>query len=167
MNAVDRARHFATMVHRGHKRKYTDDPYIIHPEAVSRLVVCVEHTEAMLCAAWLHDVVEDCAIELSEIRTTFGDEVADLVGWLTDVSKPEDGNRAVRKKLDREHLAQAPAAAQTIKVADLCDNTSSILAHDPKFAVTYLEEARLLLQVLDKADPVLRALLRDRLDGVT
>src|SRR6476620_2581497 len=36
-------------------------------------------------------------------------KVADLVGWLTDISKPSDGNRATRKGIDRDHLAKAPA----------------------------------------------------------
>jgi hypothetical protein len=57
--------------------------------------------------------------------------------------------------LDRQHSAAAPAAAQTIKVADLISNTRSIVAHDPGFAKVYLEEKRMLLEVLTKADPTL------------
>ena len=73
------------------------------------------------------------------------------------MSKPEDGNRATRKAIDREHTAQAPAEAQTIKLADLISNSKSIMAHDPDFAVTYLAEKRLLLEVLTKGDPGLHA----------
>jgi len=76
---------------------------------------------------------------------------------LTDVSKPEDGNRAVRKARDREHTAAAPAEAQTIKLADLISNSRSIMAHDPAFAKTYLEEKRLLLAVMTKGDPGLHS----------
>jgi hypothetical protein len=87
----------------------------------------------------------------------FGIDIATLVGWLTDVSKPEDGNRAHRKAIDRPHSAEAPAEAQTVKLADLISNSRSIVAHDPAFAKTYLEEKRLLLAVMTKGDPTLMA----------
>ena len=49
------------------------------------------------------------------------------------------------------------AAAQTIKLADLISNSRSIMAHDPNFARTYLEEKRMLLEVMTKGDPGLHA----------
>ena len=88
----------------------------------------------------------------------FGPEVAVLVSWLTDVSKPEDGNRAHRKAMDRAHTAEAPAEAQTIKLADLISNSKSIMQYDPAFAKTYLEEKRLMLEVMTKGDRSLHAL---------
>lgn len=60
-----------------------------------------------------------------------------------------------RDMLACERLSNAPAWIQTIKVADLISNTSSIVQHDPKFAVTYLAEKRQLLSVLKKANPLL------------
>lgn len=66
------------------------------------------HTQEMIAAAYLHDVVEDTPVSIHEIREEIGPEVSELVDWLTDVSKPEDGNRRVRKELDRQHLAKAP-----------------------------------------------------------
>jgi (p)ppGpp synthase/HD superfamily hydrolase len=95
----------------------------------------------------------------------FGPEVAALVGWLTDVSKPEDGNRAHRKAMDREHSAAAPAEAQTVKLADLISNSKSIVTHDPAFARTYLEEKRLMLEVMTKGDPSLMAEARKYIGG--
>lgn len=159
MTIVERARVFATAAHSAvaQLRKYTGEPYIVHPAEVVRIVSTVAHTDAMLAAAWLHDVVEDTGVTNEVIRAEFGDEVAELVGWLTDVSRPEQGNRAVRKAIDRAHSAMAPAAAQTVKLADLISNTRSIIAHDEKFARTYLEEKRLLLEVMTKGDPVLLA----------
>ncbi|HET8685116.1 MAG TPA: HD domain-containing protein, partial [Methanosarcina sp.] len=68
------------------RRKYTDEPYIVHPAGVVELVRSVKHTEAMLCAAWLHDTVEDTGASLFEIRGIFGKEVAEMVEMLTDVS---------------------------------------------------------------------------------
>lgn len=143
-----RAKNFATLAHEGQTRKYTGEPYINHPAAVVELVRSVPHTSEMLAAAWLHDTVEDCGSDLREIQFLFGNEVAQLVEMLTDVSQPEDGNRAQRKAIDRAHTAQCSSSAATIKLADLIDNTHSIMERDPEFAKVYLKEKRLLLEVL-------------------
>ena len=162
MNNVERARVFATAAHAAVKqvRKYTFEPYIVHPTEVASIVATVPHTNEMLAAAYLHDTVEDTGVSIVDIQKEFGNEVASLVGWLTDVSKPEQGNRAVRKAIDREHTAMAPAAAQTVKLADLIANSRSILAHDPAFAKVYLEEKRMLLEVLTRGDATLMAQAR-------
>ena len=157
-----RARVFATAAHAavGQLRKYTFEPYIVHPAEVVAILKTVDHTPEMIAAAWLHDVVEDTGVTLELVRREFGDSVADLVGWLTDVSRPDHGNRAARKAVDRAHTAAAPAEAQTIKLCDLISNTRSIVEHDEKFARTYLAEKRLLLEVMTKGDPELLARAR-------
>jgi (p)ppGpp synthase/HD superfamily hydrolase len=156
---IERARVFATAAHAavGQVRKYTFEPYIVHPAEVAKIVKDAGGTEVMVAAAWLHDTVEDTGVTIETIRAEFGVEVAELVGWLTDVSRPEHGNRAHRKALDRAHSAAAPAEAQTVKLADLIANTRSIMAHDAAFAKTYLEEKRLLLAVMTKGDAGLMA----------
>ena len=53
---------FAEVAHAGQQRKYIGTPYITHPVAVARLVMRFEHDEAMVMAALLHDVEEDCGI---------------------------------------------------------------------------------------------------------
>ncbi len=164
-NIVEKARVFATAAHAavGQTRKYTGEPYVVHPIEVSELVASVGGTEAMVAAALLHDVLEDTEVTVDVLEEQFGSEVADLVLWLTDISKPEDGNRSTRKVLDRQHSAAAPAAAQTIKVADLISNTRTIVEFDPGFAKTYLAEKRLLLGVLTRADPTLLAMARTQI----
>jgi (p)ppGpp synthase/HD superfamily hydrolase len=149
---------FATAAHAavGQLRKYTFEPYIVHPAEVAGIVAEYDGTPEMIAAAWLHDTVEDTGVTSELIRKEFGDQVADLVGWLTDVSRPDHGNRAQRKAVDRAHTAAAPAAAQTIKLADLICNTRSIVEHDAKFAETYLAEKRQLLEVMIKGDARLR-----------
>jgi (p)ppGpp synthase/HD superfamily hydrolase len=165
MEIVERARIFAMAAHSAvaQMRKYTFEPYIVHPAEVAGIVATVDHTPEMLAAAWLHDVVEDTGVTNEVIRAEFGDKVAELVGWLTDVSRPEQGNRAVRKAIDRAHTAAAPAEAQTIKLADLISNTKSIVEHDPKFAKTYLEEKKLLLEVMTRGDAKLLAIARSHI----
>jgi hypothetical protein len=65
--------------------------------------------------------------------------------------------------VDRAHTAAAPAEAQTVKLADLISNTRSIVAHDAKFAETYLAEKRLLLEVITKGDAQLLQMARGQI----
>ena len=166
MTLVEHARMFAHGAHFavGQLRKYTNESYVVHPFEVAQIVATVPHTEEMLAAAWLHDVVEDTGVTLDQVHLLFGANVAELVFWLTDASKPEDGNRAARKAVDRAHIAEAPAAAQTVKCGDLLSNIKSIVKHDPEFAKVYLEEKRLLLEVMTKAHPALLTLVNQLLD---
>lgn len=162
------ARTFAIAAHSavGQVRKYTGEPYWTHPCAVAKLVMQVSDiSEVAIAAAYLHDVVEDTKVTIEVIDQQFGPYVAQLVAEVTDVSKPEDGNRAVRKAVDREHLAKASPEAQSIKLADIIDNTKSIVAHDPKFAEVYLAEKRLLMPFLLKGDAGLFDRAMDLIDG--
>ena len=112
---------YAEKAHMGQVRKYTGEPYIVHPSAVAELLRLnyKDTTEEMYMAALLHDTVEDTEATHEEIEKFFGKEVSDLVRGLTDISKPEDGNRATRKAIDRDHIGQGSKEVQTIKVFDL------------------------------------------------
>lgn len=157
-NLEKRARLWAIHWHGEQVRKYTGEPYWRHPEAVAAIVKTVPHTEAMVAAAYLHDVVEDTGCTEAGLRDAFGNAVTDLVMWLTDISRPSDGNREARKAIDREHTAAAPREAKTVKLADLIDNSRSIMKYDPDFARVYLKEKRLLLDyALREGDAILWA----------
>lgn len=157
---VARAAAFAGYAHGSIQqlRKYTGEPYIVHPEEVAGIVADVTDDQAVIAAAWLHDVLEDTPVTYNQVWSEFGPRVAQLVVEVTDVSKPEDGNRAARKALDCMHLAKASAAGQTIKLADLISNTRSIVEHDPDFAVVYLREKKALLRVLNRGDSMLHTI---------
>ena len=148
---------FATYHHAaiGQKRKYTGDDYISHPIAVMEIVRSVPHTIAMLKASILHDTVEDTNATLDDIREKFGNEVYELVEMLTDISKPEDGNRKFRKAKDLQHTAMASDHAKTIKLADLIHNSVSIMKYDPGFAKVFIAEKTLLMKVLTGGDSTL------------
>lgn len=152
---------FARGVHESQRRKYTNNPYTDHLAEVAGIVATVmgSHPDAQvtLATAWLHDTVEDQDVSAQELLDRFGMEVMKGVIFLSDLEK---GNRAERKAASRARLAGAPAWVQDIKVADLISNTSSIVMHDPKFGVVYLEEKRLLLDSLAAANPVLVAIAR-------
>ena len=141
----------------GQTRKYTGDPYIVHPIEVAGIVKSVGAAPEVVAAAYLHDVVEDTDVDISVINQIFGAVVAEYVQLLSDPPKTENSpNRKARKELDRNRLAAAPAEVQTIKIADLISNTGSIVQHDPKFAKVYLQEKRALLEVLTRGNAELR-----------
>jgi (p)ppGpp synthase/HD superfamily hydrolase len=146
-----KAKEFAANAHFGQTRKYTGALYIIHPEAVASIIREVKHTEEMLAAAWLHDVVEDCGVTLQEIQDNFGWNVSNLVDWVTN-PKPVGLNRKVRKQLEAKKIRLAPAAAQTSRLADILDNIPTIVKYDPEFAKVYIPEKIELLQSLKEGD---------------
>lgn len=150
---------FARHAHAHHLRKYTENPYVDHLAEVAGIAMAAGwhnaqiHPDKLMAVCWLHDCVEDQGVDPAELEKLFGVDVMAGVLMLSDL---ETGNRTERKAASRRRLHASPGWVQTIKVADLMSNTSSIVKHDPKFAVTYLEEKRLMLAVLDKADPSLR-----------
>jgi GTP pyrophosphokinase len=80
---MDRAFELANFSHR-HQRRRTHEPYILHPIAVAR--ICAEEIglgPTAICAALLHDVVEDTPVTLEEIHHRFGERIAQMVGGLT------------------------------------------------------------------------------------
>lgn len=153
---LKRAHEYARACHAGQKRKYTEEPYYeSHLCEVASIVAEVTSNEHMIIAALLHDVVEDTDQTIEDVHREFGHRVAVLVDQLTDVSSPEDGNRAIRKEMDRKHLIGAEPDAQTVKLADLISNTRNIVERDPKFGHVYLREKEAVLKVLQQGDPSL------------
>lgn len=154
-----RAMVFALQVHALQRRKYTNLPYSTHLAEVAGMVAAVackpvfeQWREPMIACSWLHDTMEDMGVTRSQLVSAFGEVVATGVVLLSNV---EVGNRAARKAAARQRLAGAPAWVQSIKAADVASNTCNIRQVDPAFAVTYLGEQRLMLEVLTEADPTL------------
>jgi len=160
---VLRALDFATEAHGsiGHVRKYTGEPYINHLIEVMKIVSGVPHTDEMLAAALLHDVIEDTPVTREDIARKFGNKVIALVMELTD--QCHEGNRKTRKAGEAARLGTISPDAQTIKLADFISNTSSIVLNDPDFAKVYLREKSEVLAVMTSGDPSLyeRALSRE------
>ena len=127
----------------------------MHPRRVARLVEAVNGTDDMIAAALLHDVVEDTRVKHDHICDYFGGDIANLVFGLTHASKKSDGNRAKRKAIDLAFLATESPEVHTIKLADLIDNTSTIVEHDPEFAKVYMKEKRDLIKVLQSGNDIL------------
>ena len=69
--------------HHGDQKRRSGEPYIIHPINVAYILAGVGLDEATICAALLHDVVEDTDVTDSDLRRDFGDEIADMVAGVT------------------------------------------------------------------------------------
>jgi (p)ppGpp synthase/HD superfamily hydrolase len=163
---VDKARvfealHVATTAHGAinHRRKYTNDPYIVHPISVGNTIYGLDAYDPNLhMASLLHDVIEDTKWNYKHLFHLFGKDVADLVNEVTDVSiNHPELNRKARKNMDKDHLALASDRAKSLKLADLIDNSESIVKHDKKFAKVYMKEKADLLLVLKGGDTDLYA----------
>jgi (p)ppGpp synthase/HD superfamily hydrolase len=151
-NIVEQAIEFAGNAHRNQTRKYTKEPYIVHPRKVGRIVATVNKDAKVVAAAILHDVVEDTPVTIEEIENEFGKRVAKLVAEVTDLPAPKGSTRDERVARNRGHLSHASPEGQTIKLADIIHNTRDIAEHDPKFAKRYMKEKRDQLTVLKQGD---------------
>jgi (p)ppGpp synthase/HD superfamily hydrolase len=150
----------------GQRRKYSKAHYEVHPIQVAKMVSLSIHNDAInVAVALLHDCEEDTTKGLGAIREFFGkqfgnDVAAEIVAGVaevSDVSKPEDGNRAFRRNLDKEHAWLATPERKTVKLADIKSNLPSIVAHDPGFARKWVQEKADVLPGLTEGDPKLFA----------
>lgn len=85
-NKIDQAYHLAKFAHSGQFRK-SGESFFEHPIAVANIAADLKSDTATVCAALLHDVVEDTSIGLDELKKTFDSEVAEIVGGLTKLEK--------------------------------------------------------------------------------
>lgn len=120
-----RAVRFAAWRHRDQRRKCpVGEPYIQHPIRVAELVAMVRPDDVHLIqAALLHDTVEDTATTFTELRLSFGSDVAALVSEVTDdKSLPAD----IRKERQVEHAPHCSERAKILKLADKIANIEDL-----------------------------------------
>jgi len=136
----------------------------VHLKSVAQIVASVSEDPRVIAAAWLHDIVEDTSVTVSEVERRFGSDVAKLVDEVTVVGNPESRNRAARSALSRQHFAGVSAAARTIKLADLIDTCRDLSRNEPELLSAYAAEANELLLVLEGGDAHLLAKLKRDLE---
>ncbi|HEX9527253.1 MAG TPA: HD domain-containing protein, partial [Streptosporangiaceae bacterium] len=90
---VEHAYEIAAGQHSGQLRK-SGDPYITHPLAVATILAELGMNTETLCAALLHDTIEDTPYTLAELHREFGDEIAELVDGVTKLDKVKYGDAA-------------------------------------------------------------------------
>ena len=123
----------AKKLHEGQKRN-SGEPYIVHPVAVAEIALSLGLDTDSICAAFLHDTIEDCSdrITLDELRREFGPEVAMLVDGLTKMAdiNIEDKEEAHMENIRKMLLAMS----KDIRVIfiKLCDRLHNMRTLDAK-----------------------------------
>ena len=125
MTLVEKADQLAERAHEGQTRKESNKPYISHPRAVADILKEYGFADEVVAAALVHDVVEDTAVSIDEIRRELGEEVAHLVEAVTyddSLSWEEKRHKYI------EAVRQAPEGAKAISIADKIHNARSLIA---------------------------------------
>lgn len=150
METLRRAVLFATEAHQDQIRKWLNVPYIIHPLNVMRILRLYNVTnEDTLCAAVLHDIIEDCGITYDEIREKFGANVATSVMLLTKDDEITDKIEQIRDQI--VNLQQATMETRLIKIADIMDNAEDALFGDVNFRHKFGFEKKFMLNEIRKS----------------
>jgi (p)ppGpp synthase/HD superfamily hydrolase len=144
----------ASAHHFGIERKYCGSPYIEHPIRVAeRLVGQGFYAEDVICAALLHDCMEDkntdgVTMAPLVIEQRCGPKVRRYVELLT---KTKRATRAATNEAYTRQLLTAPAEVKAIKLADILDNVTGLSEADPEFAPIYLDEKEAQAKALEYA----------------
>ncbi len=123
---IQRAYDIAERMHEGQTRK-SGDPYITHPLAVATILAELGMTAPTLCAALLHDTVEDTPYTLEELRADFGDEIVQLVDGVTKLDKVTYGDSAQSETIRKMVVAMSrDIRVLVIKLADRLHNMRTL-----------------------------------------
>ena len=121
---IDKAITFATKAHEGQLRKGTTRPFILHPLEVGTIVASMTEDQEVICAAILHDTIEDCeGITEELISREFSERVAKLVA---EESEDKSKTWMERKTATIEKLKTAPWEIRMIGLADKLSNMRDI-----------------------------------------
>ncbi len=165
-NKLQLVKELAIKLHGEQKRKYSGEPYVTHTFRVAKTVKEYGGDDNMIYAALLHDVLEDTETTemglFSMLSSIIGHndsvDTVRLVKELTDVFTTEkypEINRGGRKEMESFRLGKVSPRSQTIKYADLLDNSADILKNDPKFAKVYLKEKEMILDQMNQGNQTL------------
>lgn len=163
---IQQIKEFASIAHGDQRRKYSGERYMAHLLRVMNTTYLHLNTLPALSAALLHDVLEDTSVSETEMKhflhSVMIPEDADhtllLVIELTDVFTKKNFprlNRAERKHRECQRLITIHPEAQTIKYADIIDNSVDVTENDPDFAMIFLTEYIEVLKKMNKGDQIL------------
>jgi GTP diphosphokinase / guanosine-3',5'-bis(diphosphate) 3'-diphosphatase len=123
---IERAYDVAAYWHRDQKRK-SGDPYITHPLAVATILAELGMNTETICAALLHDTVEDTPYTLTELRGQFGEDIAALVDGVTKLDKVKYGDSAEAETVRKMVVAMSrDIRVLVIKLADRLHNMRTL-----------------------------------------
>lgn len=161
-----KAASFAALRHRNQRRKDVDaSPYINHPLELARVLAEEGGVTdaATLCAALLHDTVEDTDTKQGELEREFGVEIAGIVSEVTDDTSLR---KADRKRMQVEHAAHISEKAKLVKLADKICNLRDMATAPPQGwplqrRQEYFDWAQQVIDQLRGVHPRLEAIFDD------
>lgn len=133
---------FSKAKHEGQKRK-SGEPYIIHPLAVADILVQLDMDGDTICAGLLHDTLEDTTASYDELKTRFGEAVADLVDGVTKIEVLKTDNKSVQEAetIRKMFFAMSKdARVIIIKLADKLHNMRTVRFLTPERAKEFATE---------------------------
>ncbi len=125
----ERALRLAASGHRDQVRKGSGVPYIEHPLGVALILDRAGFEEDVVIAGLLHDLVEDTEVTLEQVREGFGEQVAAIVGFCSEVKLDPEGKKRPwidRKRQHLEEIQHATDSARAVVLADKLHNLISI-----------------------------------------
>ena len=126
---VDRAYALAAAAHEGQFRR-SGDPYICHPLSVARILVELGMDSESVAAALMHDVAEDTAVSIDEIRQKFGAQVALLVDGVTKLTQITFSNVEDRQAENLRKMLLAMSQDVRVMIIKLCDRLHNMRTGD-------------------------------------
>lgn len=129
MDKIRTAYEFAEKAH-GEQRRVSGIPYILHPTSVACIVAELGMDSDTVCAALLHDVVEDTEVTLEEVSDKFGAEVARLIDGVTKISKIPYSNREQQQAENIRKMLIAMAEDIRVIIIKLADRLHNMRTMD-------------------------------------
>ncbi|MCX8147580.1 MAG: RelA/SpoT family protein, partial [Candidatus Woesearchaeota archaeon] len=125
---IRKAYEFAEKAHKGHKRE-SGEPFFVHPVETARILMKLRADSATICAALLHDCVEEGCTTLDNIKREFGEEVAMLVEGVTKITGVQFESKEEYKAENLRKMLLATAKdirVMLIKLADRLHNMRTL-----------------------------------------
>jgi RelA/SpoT family (p)ppGpp synthetase len=126
---IQRAYTFAFIAHDGQKRK-DGSAYISHPVAVAKIVAELKMDHDSICAALMHDVLEDCDVQKTVLEKNFGKDVANIVDGVSKLGKIHMQNKAETNANNFQKMALAMANDVRVILVKLCDRVHNLRTID-------------------------------------
>ena len=126
---IQRAYTFAFIAHDGQKRK-DGSAYISHPVAVAKIVAELKMDHDSICAALMHDVLEDCDVQKTVLEKNFGKDVANIVDGVSKLGKIHMQNKAETNANNFQKMALAMANDVRVILVKLCDRLHNMRTID-------------------------------------
>ena len=153
MNLIEEAIIYATVMHQGKVRKFTETPFILHPLEVAQILSTLTDDQEIITAGILHDIVEDTDGTLEEIEKRFGKRVASMVSSESETVYPDENPTDTWKRRKEDSLQVLRNSRDIgVKMLWLADKLANIRS----LAGIYSEEGEEMWKKLNQNDPAMQ-----------